>query len=211
MSLTEHVDPAIELIEPRFRDQPGPELTYLRSHAFFNQLAPADACLSSFLAYELDPGAAGPVGGGRAWLGAILGRQEELAEPLRRAVAVAVTSSYLAMMTTEDPPGSDWTAERDAESLWRFWIGHLRPAGILAFGIPARFVRSAEQEGGRYLESEIKRLGLQPGLLRRRALSARCNELSRFGLLLRLGQTNRRSEAEPEWTQAAGEAWPLHA
>ena len=66
MSLTAHVDPAIELIEHRFRNGPGANgLAYLRSHAYFNQLSPADACLDSFLTYELDPSTVRPLGGGR--------------------------------------------------------------------------------------------------------------------------------------------------
>jgi hypothetical protein len=213
MSVTENVDPAIELIEGRYQHGRGPDgLAYLRSHAFFNQLPPADACLNRFLTYELDPAADEPVGGdGRASVGAIVGPQDELAEPLRRAAAVTVTSSYLAMMLIEDPPGSSWVPNRDAEPLWTFWIDHLGSTATVAFAIPDDLVRSVEREGGAYLEAEIARFGLKPGFRRRRALSHRCFEISRFGLLLRLGQTTGCSDPEFERSQttAGAERWPL--
>jgi hypothetical protein len=203
MSLTAHVDPAIELIEHRFRNGPGPDgLAYLRSHAFFNQLAPVDACLDSFLTYELDPSAARPVGGD-ASLGAIVGPQDEFALPLRRAVATVIASGYLTMLSTEDPPGSDWVPNRDAESLWRFWAGHLRPTATLALGIPAELADSVGRDGAGHLEAEIARLGLRPGLFRRRALSNRCSEIGKFGLVLRTGQTTACDDAEFERSQVA--------
>ncbi len=165
MSLTAHVDPAIELIEHRFRSGPGATgLAYLRSHAYFNQLSPADACLDSFLGYELDPSAVRPLGGnGDGSLGVIVGRDEAFAVPLRRAVAAVITSGYLTMLSIEDPPGSDWVPNRDAEALWRFWVSHLRPTGILALGIPAELAESVGRDGGAHLEAEIARLGLKPG------------------------------------------------
>jgi hypothetical protein len=50
VSLTINVDPAVALIEHRFDGDRGPEsLAYLRSHAYFNQLPAADACLERFL------------------------------------------------------------------------------------------------------------------------------------------------------------------
>jgi len=198
VSLTEHVDPAIELIEHGFRDFPGgpAALAYLRSHAYFNQLPPADACLGSLLDYELDPESSRPVGGSGKSLAAIVGPHNEVAEPLRRAVATTITASYLAMLSTEDPPGSDWVPGRDAESLWRFWVDHLGPAATLVFGIPDRFGTSVTRDGSGYLEAEVKRLGLGPGFLQRKTLSQRCAELSRFGLVLRAGQTTACSDAE---------------
>jgi hypothetical protein len=191
MSLTEHVDPAIELIEHRLRNGREPRgLTYLRSHAYFNQLAPADACLDSFLDYELDPKAAGPLGGrGQAPLGRMVDATGEFAAPLRRAVATVISSGYLAMLSTEDPPGSAWVPDRDAASLWRFWVGHLRPSAIPALDIPADLAASVGRAGGAHLAAELARLGLRPGVFRRRALTQRCSELGRFGLLLRAGQT----------------------
>jgi hypothetical protein len=215
MSLTDNVDAATELIERRFQSQHGPErLAYLRSHAYFNQLPPADACLSCFLTYELDPTAVEPVGGdGKASLGTLVGPQEDLAEPLRRVVATTVTSSYLTMLSIEDPPGSNWVSDRNAESLWRFWVDHLRSVATVAFGIPAEFAGSVGREGGAQLESEIERLGLKPGFFRRRAISQRCSEISKFGLLLRLGQTTGCSDTEFERSQTStkAETWPFAA
>ncbi len=191
MSLTEHVDPAIELIEHGFRNGPGPDaLAYLRSHAYFNQLAPADACLDSFLTYELDRAH------DDASLGAIVGAHDEVAVPLHRTVATVITAGYLTMLSTEDPPGSDWVPHRDAESLWRFWVSHLRPTAIPALGIPADLADSVGRDCGGHLEGEIARLGLRPGFFRRRTLSQRCSELGRFGLVLRVGQTTFCSDAE---------------
>jgi hypothetical protein len=213
MSVTESVDPAIELIEHRFQGRSGPDgLAYLRSHAFFNQLAPADACLSCFLGYELDSASVEPVGDdGEGSLGALVRPQDELVEPLRRAVANTITASYLTMMSIEDPPGSDWLADRDAQSLWRFCVAHLRSTATVALGIPAEFVGSVGKEGGGELKSEIERLGLKPGFRRRRALSERCFEISKFGLLLRLGQTTGCSDAEFERSQTSpkAETWPF--
>jgi hypothetical protein len=205
MSLTVHVDPAIELIEHRFRNGPGPAgLAYLRSHAFFNQLAPADACLDSFLTYELDPRARRRVGGnGDASLAAILGPDDEFAVPLRRAVATVIASGYLTMLSMEDPPGSDWVPQRDPESLWRFWVSHLRPTATVALGIPVELAASVGRDGGGHLEAEISRLGLKPGFLRRRAVAHRCSEIAKFGLLLRVGQTPACSDAEFERSKAA--------
>jgi hypothetical protein len=196
--VTEHVDPAINLIEERFRAYEGGPvgLAYLRSHAFFNQLAPADECLSSFLGYELDPGSRRAVGGEGRPLGGLVGPHDEVAEPLREAVATTITASYLTMLSTEDPPGSDWVPGRDAESLWSFWVDHLSPAAILAFRIPDRFVASVARDGGKYLEDEVARLGLRPGFLQRRAVAQRCAEIGRFGLLLRVGQTSACSDSE---------------
>ena len=117
MSLTAHVDPAIELIARRFRNAPGPSgLAYLQSHAYFNQLAPADACLDSLLSYELDPSAGRPAGSdgdGDGSLGEIIEPGDEFAFPLRRAVATVVASGYLTMLSVEDPPGFDWVKSRD--------------------------------------------------------------------------------------------------
>lgn len=204
MSLTAHVDPAIELIEHRFRNGPGATgLAYLRSHAYFNQLSPADACLDSFLTYELDPPAVRSLGGDDASLGAIVGPDDEFAVPLRRAVAAVITSGYLTMLSIEDPPGSDWVSNRDAESLWRFWVSHLRPTATVALGIRAELAESVGRDGGAHLEAEIARLGLKPGLLRRRALSRRCSELAKFGLVLRVGHTTACSDAEFERPQVA--------
>ena len=215
MSVTENVDPAIELIEGRYQNGREPDgLAYLRSHAFFNQLAPADACLDCFLAYELDPAADEPVGGdGKSSLGAIVGPQEEFVEPLHRAVAITVTSSYLTMMSIEDPPGSSWVPRRDAESLWSFWVDHLRSAAPIAFALPGEFVRTVGRDGRSYLEAEIARMGLTPGFRRRRALSHRCSEISKFGLLLRLGQTTACSDAEFQRSQTSrrAERWPFMA
>jgi hypothetical protein len=210
MSLTAHVDPAIELIERRFRNGPGAnDLAYLRSHAYFNQLSPGDACLDSFLTYELDSSADRPLGGnGDASLGAIVGPDDEFAVPMRRAVATVIASGYLTMLSTEDPPGSDWVPDRDAESLWRFWVSHLGPTATLALGIPAELAKSVGRDGGAHLEAEIARLGLKPGLFRRRVLSHRCSELARFGLLLRVGQTTACSDAEFERSQVADPAVP---
>ena len=202
MSLTDSVDPAIELIEHRFGNGNGPEgLAYLQSHAYFNQLAPADDCLRSFVTYELDPAGAGPVGGAGRALGELIGPHDEVMVPLHRAVAATVTASYLAMLMTEDPPGSSWVPGRDAESLWTFWMGHLAPAAMPAFAIGERFADTACREGGAHLESEIKRLGLWPGFFQRKSLSQRCSEISRFGLLLRAGQTTVCSNAEFERSQ----------
>src|SRR5688572_6779891 len=144
MSLTAHVDPAIDLIARRFRNAPGSRgLAYLHSHAFFNQLAPADACLDSFLTYELDPSAGRPdEADGDDSLGTILGPHDEFTVPLRRAVAIVVASGYLTMLSIEDPPGFDWVKSRDSESLWRFWVSHLRPSATVALGIPAGFADS---------------------------------------------------------------------
>ena len=205
MSLTAHVDPAIELIEHRFRDGPGANhLAYLRSHAYFNQLSPADACLDSFLTYELDSSTARPLGGGGdASLGAILGSADEFALPIRRALATVMAAGYLATLSIEDPPGSDWVPSRDAESLWRFWVSHLRPSATLALDIPAELAESVGRDGGAYLMGEIARLGLKPGLFRRRALTNRCSQLARFGVVLRAGQTTACSDAEFERSQAA--------
>jgi hypothetical protein len=207
MSLTAHVDPAIELIEQRFRSRPeANDLAYLRSHAYFNQLSPADACLDSFLSYELDPSADPLLGGnGDAALGAIVGPADECAVPLRRAVAAAIASGYLTMLSIEDPPGSDWVPSRDAKSLWRFWVSHLRPTAALALGIPAELAESVGRDGGAHVEAEIARLGLKPGLFRRRALTHRCSELAKFGLVLRVGQTTAYSDAEFERFQVAEE------
>jgi hypothetical protein len=183
-TLIDNVDPAIEVIAHRY----GPDgLAYLQSHAYFNQLGPADACLDSFAEYELDP-----AGG----LGRLLGPHDEVGEPLRRAVATTVTASYLAMLMTEDPPGSGWVPGRDAESLWTFWMGHLAPAAMPAFSIPEQFADAVRSEGGAHLESEIKRLGLWPGFFARKPLVQRCAEISRFGLVLRVGQTEACSDAE---------------
>jgi hypothetical protein len=193
MSLTEHVDPAIALIEQRLQ---AAEAAYLGSHAYFNQLTPADACLGSFLAHELDPAASRSVGGASQSLAALLGADDEFTTPLRRAVATVVTAGYLTMLTTEDPPGSDWVRDRDPESLWRFWASHLKPSSIPALGIPDRLADLVGRDGGRYLEAEIARLGLRPGLLRRRVVSQRCSELARSGLVLRVGQTAHCSDAE---------------
>ncbi|MFL5870945.1 MAG: hypothetical protein ACJ75R_07670 [Solirubrobacterales bacterium] len=204
MSLTAHVDPAIELLEHRFRSRLGAsDLAYLRSHAYFNQLSPADACLDSLLTYELDPSAGAPLGvNGGASLGAIVGVAGEFAVPVRRALAAVIASGYLTMLSSEDPPGSDWVPNRDAEALWRFWVRHLSPTSALALGIPPELAESVGRDGGAYLEAEIARLGLKPGLFRRRALSHRCAELAKFGLLLRVGQTTACSDAEFERSQS---------
>jgi hypothetical protein len=197
VTLTDSVDPAIGLIEHRFGNGNGPEgLAYLRSHAYFNQLVPADECLRSFVTYELDPAGAGPVGGAGRALGKLVGPHDEVSVPLRQAVAATVTASYLALLMTEDPPGSSWVPGRDAESLWTFWMSHLSPAAMPAFAIPERFADSVRREGGAHLESEIKRLGLWPGFFQRKPLVQRCSEISRFGLLLRAGQTTVCSDAE---------------
>jgi hypothetical protein len=189
-SLIESVDPAIELIGHRYRNGSGPDgLAYLQSHAYFNQLAPADECLRSFVAHELDPG------GG---LGGILGVHDAVSVPLQRAVATTVTSSYLAMLMTEDPPGSGWVPGRDGEALWAFWMSHLAPAAMPAFAIPERFADSVCREGGAHLEAELKRLGLWPGFFQRKAVAHRCTELARFGLILRIAQTDACSDAEFE-------------
>ncbi len=213
MSLTAFVDPAIDLIEDRLEGDRGPEsAAYLRSHAYFNQLPAADACLERFLDYELDPGTGGAAGGDGRPLGELIPLPDDLYEPLRRAVGTTICASYLAMMSLEDPVGGDWVPERGAEQLWAFWISHLRETATVAFGLPARFVASVSREGGSGLEAEIKRLGLMPGFLRRRGVSRRCAELSRSGLMLRLGQTTACSEAEFEAAQGAGltRAWPLY-
>ena len=198
VSLTEHVDAAIGLIEDRIGAFQGgpPGIAYLRSHAFFNQLSPADECLARFLDYELDPDARRALGGEGKGLGALVGPYEEVAVPLRHAGATTVTASYLTMMSTEDPPGSDWVPGRDAESLWSFWVEHLGPAAILALRIGEGFVTSVSRDGGGYLEDEVARLGLRPGFLQRRAVAQRCSEISRFGVLLRAGQTSACSESE---------------
>ena len=214
MALTTHIDPAIELIEHRLHDDRGPEsLAYLRSHAYFNQLPAADACLDCLLEFELYPGGVGAVAGvGRAAMGDLIEPPDDLAEPLRRAVATTITSSYLAMMSLEEPVGGDWVPDRDPERLWSFWISHLRETATVAFGLPRRFVTSVGREGGAGLEAEIKRLGLMPGFLKRRGVSERCFQLSRYGLMLRLGQTTACSKAEFDGAQAADEAgtWPFH-
>ena len=191
VSVTETVDPAIELIEHRFRGERGPdELAYLRSHAFFNQLAPADACVRSFVEHELDPDVSWSAGGEAGTsLGMLLGPPGDVADPLRRAVATTLTSSYLTAMSAEDPPGSEWVPGRDAEALWEFWVGHLRPSAVLALDIPDDFLSSVRRDGGRLLEAEIRRLGLAPGFFRRRTVSQRCADISGFGVLLRVGQT----------------------
>src|SRR5689334_761942 len=143
MALIENVDPAIELIEGRFEGERGAtELAYLRSHAYFNQLAPADACVGALVDDEL-----------QGLLGAIIDVPDDRTVALRTAVATTITASYLTMMSTEDPPGSDWTPDRDADSLWRFWNDHLGPGAILAFGLPARFADSVARDGGRRLEA----------------------------------------------------------
>jgi hypothetical protein len=212
MLLTARVDPAIDLIEHRFQDDRGPEsLRYLRSHAYFNQLPAADACLDRFLDYELDPTVAAVDGNGNASLGEMIKPHGDLAGPLRVAAATTITASYLAMMSLEDPVGGDWVPGRDAERLWSFWIRHLRDTATVAFGLPGRFVTSVGREGGAGLEAEIKRLRLMPGLLKRRGVSDRCAQLSRFGLILRLGQTTACSKAEFDAAQAGDEVgnWPL--
>jgi hypothetical protein len=213
VTLTTHIDSAIELIEHRFHGDRGPEsLAYLRSHAYFNQLPAADACLDRFLDYELHPGAAGTLGGdGKGALGDLIQPLDDLVEPLRNAVATTICSSYLRMMSLEDPVGGDWVPERAAERLWNFWISHLRDTATVAFGLPGRFVASVGREGGAGLEAEIKRLGLLPGLLKRRGVSDRCVQLSKFGLMLRLGQTTGCSKAEFDAAQAGETArtWPF--
>jgi hypothetical protein len=205
MSLTAQVDRAIELIEHRYRNAPGAsDLAYLRSHAYFNQLSPADACLDALITYELDPSSVQPFGGnGDASLGTIVGRDDEFAVPLRRAVAVVIASGYLMMLSIEDPPGSAWVPNRDAEALWRFWVSHLRPTATLALGVPTELAESVGRDGGAHLVAEINRLGLKPGLFRRRVLAHRCSQLARFGLLLRVGQTTACSDAEFERSQVA--------
>ena len=205
MSLTAHVDPAIDLIARRFRNAPGPSgLAYLQSHAYFNQLSAADACLECFLSYELDPSAGRPVGtNGDGSLGEMIAPDDEFAVPLRRAAATVVAAGYLTMLSVEDPPGFDWVKSRDPESLWRFWVSHLRPNAAAALGIPAGFADSVGRDGGAHLEEEINRLGLMPGLLRRQAVSQRCQELARFGLVLRAGQTIACSDAQFERFKAA--------
>lgn len=213
MSLTAHVDPAIDLIEDRLNGERGPEsVAYLRSHAYFNQLPAADACLERFLDYELHPRGRAVVGGeGGAPLGALVRPSDDLAEPLRRAIATTICASYLTMMSLEDPVGGDWVRGREAERLWDFWVSHLRDTATVAFGLPDRFVASAGREGGGHLEAEIKRLGLMPGLLKRRGVVERCFQLSRSGLMLRLGQTTTCSDAEFDAGQAspAAEIWPF--
>jgi hypothetical protein len=135
-------------------------------------------------------------GDGRASLAQMVKPPADLAGPLRVAVASTMTASYLTMMSLEDPVGGDWVAGRDAERLWNFWIGNMRETATVAFGLPGRFVDSVERDGGAGLETEIKRLGLMPGLLKRRGVSERCAQLSRLGLMLRLGQTTACTDEE---------------
>ncbi|MEK6327904.1 MAG: hypothetical protein AABM66_10360 [Actinomycetota bacterium] len=215
MSLSTSVEGAIDLIAHRLQGVRGPEtLDQLHLGAFQGQLPAADSCLDCFLRLELSPIANAPVGGdGKVALGAALGPEGETAEALRRAVATTMTGSYLTMLGLEDPVGSDFVEGRDSEQLWRFWIDHMRSTATLAFGVPGKFAGSVRREGGAQLESEIKRIGLAPGLLRRRAASERCGLIAVFGLLLRLGQTKGCDDATFERSQATEKAqtWPFCA
>jgi hypothetical protein len=215
MSLSESVDRATDAISHRFQGERGAEaLTQLRSGEHQAQLLAADRCLDCFLTLELDPAAKLPVGGdGKVALGAALAPDEEHAQTLRDTVTVTMTGSYLTMMGLEDPVGSDFVAGRDSEQLWRFWIDHMRGTASLAFGVPAEFVGSVRREGGRQLESEIRRIGLMPRLVRRRGISGRCGLIAVFGLLLRLGQTDGCDDKIFDSSQATEKLreWPFCA
>ena len=215
MHLGVSMDSAIDAISHRFQGGRGAQaLTELRSGLFHEQLLIADPCLDCFLRLELDAAASAPVGGdGKAALGAGLGTTGETAELVRQAVARTITGSYLTMLALEDPVGSGFVAGRDSEQLWRFWIDHMRGTSTLAFGVPGEFVGSVRREGGSLLESEIKRIGLMPGRLRRRGVSDRCGLIAVFGLLLRLGQTDGCDTATFERSQATEKAheWPFCA
>jgi hypothetical protein len=215
MPLSTSVDSAIGVISHHFQGVRGEEArSQLRSRDYQDQLSAAESCLDCFLNLELDPAATAPVGGdGKVALGAALAPNDERVGALRDAVSVTMTGSYLTMMGLEDPVGSDFVPGRDSEQLWRFWIDHMRGTATLAFGVPGDFVGSVRREGATYLEGEIKRIGLMPGLLRRRRVSDRCGLIAVFGLLLRLGQTDGCDDDAFERSQSTAKLrdWPFCA
>ena len=216
MPLSTSVDSTIDTIAHRFQGDRGAEaVAQLRSTgAYQDQLLVADPCLDRFLDLELDPAAPAPVGGeGRVALGTVLRPDDERAEALRDSLAVTMTGSYLTMIGIEQPVGSEFVKGRGSEELWRFWIDHMRSTATLAFGVPGKLVGSVRTEGGALLESEIKRLGLMPGPLRRRGISGRCGSIAVYGLVLRLGQTALCDDASFDEAQNTEKVqdWPFRA
>ncbi len=199
MTLEAALQHAADVLEPRWERGDQAAAT-VRNTDFGDQLATADACLSRFLDRELDPGACEPVGGyGKASLGSLLtSKGDELPAEARDAAATGVAIGYASIFLVEPQVGTEFRPDRSPEDVWAYWIDMLRPTAPLAAGVPADFVGRVRVMAADHLGEEFGRLGLRPGVLKRRALTERTGLLGISGMTLRLAQTDAVSDSELE-------------
>lgn len=206
------IDQALRLTDHRFQGTRGDEArAVLASGDYRTELEPADACVESFLFYELQPGAAEPVGGhGKASLGPLL-RDAGDSQAVREAVAVTVGMGYLTWLAVESGMDSEFRPDRGSQQLWDWWVSLLRPTVMSRYALPTDFVLSCRAEGSEYLLGELGQQKVLPGRLRRGPVKARCELIAVLGIVLRLGQTNEVDDKDFEEPQGGEMAstWPF--